>query len=330
MSYIFYTVQSILFCLWLFPNCVQAKSCKDQQKPVITLFHGLGNKAASFDSLKQGLEEAFPTASVVALASVEGRESIKLSIEQQAEAYFQELSGKVSGLSDRPMLLVGHSLGGLVAYAFYKLYGHLFKIKGLVTAATPWKGVAGARVDAEMLSQHLTDPVLEDLRMLSLSLGFDETHFQKQIGLNVQVNQEVCRSPAGRDLIEGSGFLGKVKAWLPHEQLPILAIGGGGSDFRDLLHKKKKHRFKALNSIYTFFVVGKPYGHHDMQVSLDSQHAVNLVSESKKNFRREFIKDAFHSTHVLGLPVPKSKAMLSHPRVLYKIKKFAKRIRMFK
>lgn len=318
----------MLLCLLLIPNVSQAKSSKNQHNPLIVLFHGLGNKAASFDTMKQGVEQAFPAASVVALTSVEGMQSINLSIEEQVEINFKELSDKVEHLGDRSMLLIGHSQGGLRAYAFLKQYEHLLNIKGLATLATPWEGVPGARVDATMLSQHLTHPILHDLHTLALTLGYPETHLEEQLMLNVQTNQAVCLCPGGKDLMEGSAFLCEVKKSLLDIEVPILAIGGRQSDFGSLLAKQGTHRFKALNNIYTFFVVGEghPNSHHDMQLPLYSQHALHIVPKRERNFKRVLIKDAFHSTHVLTMPVPESKAMLSHPRALHTVVKFAKSI----
>ncbi|CCM10554.1 exported protein of unknown function [Cardinium endosymbiont cEper1 of Encarsia pergandiella] len=325
MSYIFYRFQSVLFFLLFFPSFVQGKLEKSQSNTLILLFHGLGNRAASFNTMKKKLEQAFPTASVVALASTEGTKSISASIEEQTVINFEELSAKVKDLDQKSMILIGHSQGGLRAYSFLKKYGHL-NIKGLVALATPWEGIPGARVDSEMLSHHLTVPVLNDLRKLSVDLGYAETDLEKKLILNVQVNQAVCLCPGAKDLIEGSAFLSEVKQSLPNVPVPILAIGGGQTDFSALLTKRKRHRFKALNDMYTFFVVGKKHlnQYHDMQIPLYSQHALNMLPKSKYNFKRILIKDAFHSTHVLDLPVPKYKAMLEHPSVLHAVIQFAK------
>ncbi|WP_250237593.1 esterase/lipase family protein [Cardinium endosymbiont of Oedothorax gibbosus] len=318
----------MLLCLLLIPNPSQAASSKNQHNPLIVLFHGLGNSATSFDTMKQGLEQAFPAASVVALTSVEGMQSINLPIKEQAECSFKELSSKVEHLNKRSMLLIGHSQGGLRAYAFLKQYEALLNIKGLVTLAAPWEGAPGARVDATILSQHLTDPILHDLRMLSLALGYPKTGLEEQLMLNAEVNQTVCLCPGGKDLMEGSAFLCEVQKCLASEKVPILAVGGGQNDFRSLLTRKGTHRFKALNNIYTFFVVGEnhPNSRHDMQLPLYSQHALHIISKGKKNFKSVLIKDAFHSTHVWKIPVPKSKAILAHPLALHTVIKFTKSI----
>ncbi|AXI24327.1 cholesterol acyltransferase/Alpha/beta hydrolase family [Cardinium endosymbiont of Sogatella furcifera] len=329
MSYIFSIFRLISFCLLFAPGFVQAKSVKNQGELVV-LFHGLGNRAACFDTMKQALEQALPTASMVALTSMEGMQSIHLSIKEQAEASFKELASKVESLYDRSILLVGHSMGAQTAYAFFQANKDRLNIKGLVALGTPWEGVPGARVDAAMLAHHLNKPILDDLSTLSLSLGHPKTYLEEQLMANVQANQAVCLCPGGKDLMEDSDWLSEVKTSLRDETLDILAIGGGQSDFRALLNKKGAFRFKDLNNIYTFFVVGTKYpnltDHHDMQIPLYSQHALNIVPKVNKKFKRVLIKDAFHSTHVLGIPVPRNKAMLSHPHVLYSVIRFAKRV----
>ncbi len=328
MSYIFYAFKLVLLLLIGIPNLSQAKSSKMEQHPLIVLFHGLGNNAASFNTMKHQLVKSFSDDAVLSLMSTEGMNSINFSIKQQAEMNFKELSSNhLKDLSHRPMLLVGHSQGGLRAYAFMKQYEHCFNIKGLVTIDTPWEGAPGARVDTAMLMKGLKGPVLSDLRKLSLSLGYAKTTLEKQLMLSVAANQSVCLCPGGKDLIEHSPFLFQVGEWISNEKKPILAIGGGGGDFRALLPGKKTHKLEHLNKIYTFWVVGeKGLDKHDMQVPLYSQHAVHIAPKSMKNFQRVFIKDAFHSSHVWTVPVPKSKAVLAHPRVLNSIIKFAKSI----
>lgn len=328
MQYISYLFKSVVLFLSFFVSFSQANSSTYDSKPIIVLFHGLANHAASFNTLKKGLEQAFPTASVVALTSVEGSRSINLSIQEQVEASFKELANKVDHLGDRSILLIGHSQGGLRAYAFLKQYEHLLRVKGLVTLAAPWEGAPGARVDSKMLAQHLTDPVLNDLCRLSRSLGYPADTLTTQLMLQVQQNQNICCFPGGQDLMEGSAFLCQVKAWLYGEKVAILAIGGGQGDFRALLPKKDKYSFKTLNSMYTFLVVGQTSltTTHDMWIPLYSQHALNILPKGKKNFKRVLIKDAFHSTHVWAIPIPPSKAILTHPRVLNVIVKFAKKV----
>lgn len=296
---------------------------------LIVLFHGLCNNAASFKIIQNKLEETFPSASIVALSSVEGMQSLNLSIKEQAAACFQELKTKVADIANKSVLLTGHSQGGNRAYAFLKQYEHLLKVKGLVTLATPWEGAPGARVNEKMLSEHLTDDVLSDLRTLSTDLGYPANTLEKQLMLEIQRNQSICIFPGAKDLIAGSDFLCEVQKMLTNEKVSILSIGGGQNDFRSLIpNKSNKHSFKALNNMYSFFTVGEDHANknHDMWIPLYSQHALNILPQNKENFKKVFIKDVFHSAHVWSIiPVPQHKDMLSHPLVLDTIIKYIKK-----
>lgn len=310
------------------PNFVQAKEPKNKSNPLIILFHGLANHATSFSTMQEALSDAFPAASVVAVTSMEGMQSVNLSIKEQARETLKELASSVKDLENKPLLLIGHSQGGLRAYSFLTQFKALLDIKGLVTLAAPWEGAPGARVDLNMLRKHLTDAVLQDLRKLSLTFHYPDTKLEGQLKQQVQTNQYMCLLPGAKDLIQGSPFLKDVKESLPTQTIPILAIGGGQSDFGALVTKKKFHSFKALNNMYNFFVAGQTNcnTYHDMQLPLYSQHAHNIIATKKKTFQRIFIKDAFHSSHVLAIPVPKSKNILEHPRVLQAVIKFTKNI----
>ncbi|AWN81539.1 esterase/lipase family protein [Candidatus Cardinium hertigii] len=311
-------------CLgWFIPNYSHAKPMKHANKQLIVLLNGLCDKVSTFDTVKQKLEKAFPSASIIALTSTEGMLSVMLSIKEQAKAAFQELTDKVNDIQSKSIVLIGHSQGGLRAYALLKQYETLLNIKGLITLATPWEGAHGTKVDGSMLKQHLTKAVLNDLRMLALNLGYPSDMLINQLNITIQKNQELLFLPGAKDLKMDSLFLDEIKKTLLHEKVPIWAIGGIQNDFGALLPRKIKHRFIALNSMYTFFIVGQDAlntAYHDMKIPLASQHARNFVPQSKKNFKRIKIRNVFHSTHVWPkLNVPVGKYMLSHPDALRKI-----------
>ncbi len=322
----------IFLLLFVLPDLSQAKQNENanHNNQLIVLFHGLCNNAASFKTIQKQLEEKFPSAFVIALNSVEGMQTLNLSIKEQAAACFEELKTKVADVANKSILLIGHSQGGNRAYAFLKEYEHLLKVKGLITLATPWEGAPGARVNEEMLTIHLTDDVLNDLHTLSVSLGYSADTLEKQLMFEVQRNQSMCMFPGAKDLIAGSDFLCATQKMLINEKVPILSIGGGQNNFRSLLpNKSNKHSFKALNNMYSLFTVGKdhPNKNHDMWIPLYSQHALNIVPQNNKKFERVFIKGVFHSTHVWSIiPVPQHQAILSHPRVLDTIVKFIKKV----
>ncbi|ROT47396.1 esterase/lipase family protein [Candidatus Cardinium hertigii] len=318
----------IAIFLLLTTNFSQAKSDENKHNQLIVLFHGFANNVASLKTIQTKLEQAFPCATVVALANVEKMQSLNLSIQEQVEVSFKELNQKVADLGNKSIVFIGHSQGGVRAYALLKQYAHLLQVKGLVTLATPWEGSPGGRVNEKMLLEHLTDPVLNDLRMLSLSLGYPADTLTEQLKLEIKNHQSILHFPGAKDLLVDSTFLCEIKKTLPHTKVPILAIGGGQDDFRALVPKKIPHSFKALNSMYTWLIVGeaKCNRSHDMYIPLYSQLALNIVPKNKKNFKRIFIKDVFHSRKVWTIvTVPPYRNILSNPRVLHAIIKFTKK-----
>ena len=330
MKYIDRLAKAIVWCLFVVLSWCNAHASLHSPKQLILLFHGLASNAASFVTIQQGLEKAFPTATVIALSSAEGSKTVTLSIAEQVEACFKELSSKVKHIDHIPILLVGHSQGGLRAYLFLKQYQHLLNVKGLVALAAPWEGAPGARVDVNMLQQHVTDAVAADLRVLSLALGYPADALATQMMREIQVNQSMCSYPGVKDMMVGSPCLCKIRAYLVKEKVPILSIGGGQSNFKFLLSSHKiKYRFKALNDMYTLLTVGLHQRNlnHDMKIPLYSQHALNIIPHHTKIFKRIFIKDIFHSAHVWSIvAVPPHKSILEHPRVLRMMIKFTKNL----
>ncbi len=324
-------VKHFLCLVLLFPSPSQAQGHKhDHNKPLFVLFHGLCNNTASFTGLQSRLQKAFPAATVVALSCVEGMGSLTLSIEAQAQMCFQELIKKVEEAATKPIILIGHSQGGMRAYAFLKQYGSQLNIKGLISLATPWEGAPGARVDERMLSEHLTDAVEKDLQILSTHLGHPADALKERLVLEIRTNQMMCQYPGAQDLVIGSPLLSNVQQMLPKEPVAILAIAGGQSDFGALLAPKRvRHSFKDLNQLYAFFTTGhkcRVNTSHDMWIPCDSQLAKTIVIKRKKNFQRLLIKDACHSAQVWGMiPVPEQKNILTHPRVFETIAQFAKK-----
>lgn len=323
-------VKHFLLLMLLIPSCAQADEHKDEKEQLFVLFHGLCHNADSFQDLQRRLQKALPTATVLALSCVEGKGSLSFSIEEQAKMCFQELMEKVEHAAQKSIILIGHSQGGMRAYAFLKQYRSQLNVKGLVSLATPWEGAPGARVDEKMLSENLTDAVEADLQQLSTHLGHPTDALKTRLVLEIQNNQMMCQYPGAKDLIIGSPFLSNVQQMLPQEPVAILAIAGGQSDFGALFAPKGvSHSFEALNQLYAFFTTGNKRGvnaSHDMWIPCASQLAQTIVKKRKKNFQRLCIKDAFHSAQVWGIiPVPKQKNILTHPQVFKAITQFAKK-----
>ena len=321
--------QVFLFLLLGMSTTIHAKSNKEP-KHLFLLFHGLGNHAASFNTLKKGIEKEFPTASVIAFKSVEGIKSLQFSTQEQAEMNFKELQDKVPNLTNKSIILIGHSHGGIRAYTFLQKYQDQLHIKGLVALSTPWEGAPGTRVNQDLLTTQLTPEVLSDLRILSEQLGHPADKLEKQFILEVNNNQMICLLPGAKDMLDGSPLLSEIKQMLPQEETDMLFVAGGQSDWGALVPKPAKRlKLPALNKMYKFLAVGEGSPKddiHDMKVPRYSQHAKQILSRRKKNLQRVFVKDAFHDTHVLTvIPVPRHKDILSHPRTIKAVIRFAKK-----
>ncbi|WP_243518566.1 alpha/beta hydrolase [Candidatus Cardinium sp. cBcalN1] len=303
---------------------------QDKGNPVIALLHGLNSKSSCFNSLKENLEQAFPDALVVALTSVENHNTVVLSIKEQANSTFKELLEKIPDVCNRPILLIGHSQGGLRAYKMYDAYNDLLNVKGIITLATPWEGAPVTNADQALLSEYCQTPfVWRDIQKFSMdyekNIDFMNTTLQKII----KDYQKVSKCSGIIDLKPQSKFLCEVAEKLPKLLVPILAIGGAQSDFRVFLSKKSNYDFKNLRNVWTMFIVGEPYNRankaHDMVVPLYSQHADNIARENK-NFERFVVLDALHDEVLLLPPEKKFHNILEHPRAFEKIKEFAKRV----
>ncbi|MBX9890576.1 MAG: hypothetical protein K2X94_04865 [Amoebophilaceae bacterium] len=309
---------------------MQAASNKEP-KQLFLLFHGLGNHASSFNTLKKGIEKEFPTASVIAFKSVEGIKSLQFSTQEQVEMNFQELQEKVPNLTNKSIVLIGHSHGGIRAYTFLQKYQDQLHIKGLVALSTPWEGAPGTRVNQELLTTQLTPEVLSDLRILSEKLGHPVDKLENQFVLEINNNQMICLLPGAKDMLDGSPLLCEIKQTLPQEETDMLFVAGGQNDWGTLVPKPAKRlKLPALNKMYKFLAVGEGSPKddiHDMKVPRYSQHAKKILPKGKKNLQRVFIKDAFHDTHVLTIiPVPRHKEILAHPRTVKAVIRFAKKV----
>lgn len=299
---------------------------QENTKPLIVLFHGLGADAFSFDTLKKEFMQAFPHASVIALTSVaEGRTAL-LSIKEQGTQCFKELLHKIPRLRNRPILLVGHSQGGLRAYSMFDQYKDMLYVKGIITLATPWEGTPILNANQGLLSKYCTKPVLNDMCRLSSGMGKDPNWIEQWLRSMLEMLKVSLLNVGCSDLKPGSAFLTQVKNALPKEEVPILAVGGGQNDFKIFLTKKSNHDFKYLNNAWTKIIVGTTdlTHRHDMIVPLYSQHALNIMPETHKNFKRLFIQDALHDQLLAVSSIAKSKSILCHPDMVQGVIAFGK------
>lgn len=312
-------------------NACEVRS--DTSNPLIVLLHGLGADPYDFNTLKTKLEKAFPEATVAALTSMAPFLTFVLPITAQAELCFQELSKTIPDLNHRPILLIGHSQGGLRSWELYNQYRDKLQVKGIVTLATPWEGAPGLEVDEALVEPlyFFNDAVESDVQRLCQVLDKDVEAFRRHFKYYYDENQSARAMPGISDLMPSSEFLSKVKQALAHEIIPILAVGAGQGDFGALLDQDIQPPLKALNDMYATVIVGKRYHtkEHDMFVPLDSQHGLNVFPKEGKHIKRLFIKDASHNGLALNrypMSINKGKSILEHEEMFNQVITFAKDI----
>lgn len=297
---------------------------------LIVLFHGLGANASFLKILKDELTKTFPTASVVALNSVEEGKTGLLSIKEQGHASFKELKQRIPDLEHRPTLLIGHSQGGLRAYSMFDQYKDLLNIKGIVTLATPWEGAPILNANPALLLDYCTWPVAMDMQNFSISIGEDPDWLEEELISRLNNSMLLSAHIGCSDLKPESPFLNWVKQALPKETLPILAIGGGQSDFKTFLTQNSNYDFRYLNETWTKIIVGQgacTLQRHDMIVPLYSQLALHIIPEGEghSNFQRFLIQDAVHD-QLWPVPPNKKLNILCHAAMINEVISFGKDI----
>ena len=310
----------------------------DQQ--AIVLLHGLNKAASDVQIMKQRLEKAFPNATIIALESVNKNPnksslinpapSVALPIRKQAHLAYQEIKAKLG--KDKQLVLVGHSQGGLLAFAMAKIYGHKLNheeqicIKQLITIATPWKG---APVMQHLYNKRKTRAKLAQLTPI--------LHKIKQ-GLHKDITERSIRIPKIiRNLLQNFPFLYNylVSTLLHHKMLgiadlkptsdfiqnyvakglkdfniPIKAIAGVLVDFSHLFDPFPDHitkdELQQLNATYGTLIGGSPTCEHDMLLPVDTQHAIGITT---RDFECIKIVGTCHG-NTLGLPAKDGIALI--------------------
>ncbi|WP_243516867.1 MULTISPECIES: hypothetical protein [unclassified Candidatus Cardinium] len=129
------------------------------QPPIFFLAHGWNDTPDRFDSFQKKLLEKFPDSKVIPSSSVTQEATSSLSIEKQVEKCHKEFLEKISTIPDakqRPIILIGHSQGGLRVSALApKLQEAGYKVK-VVGINTPFEGIPLLRFkDKDSLSQYV-------------------------------------------------------------------------------------------------------------------------------------------------------------------------------
>ncbi|MGI2262159.1 esterase/lipase family protein [Candidatus Cardinium hertigii] len=319
---------------------------EDDTNPLIVLFHGLGGDVSSFKTLQEALENEFGKDSVVALDYITKEQTLLYSIKEQSNKCFGKLSKKEPNLKNRPTLLIGHSQGGLRAYRMFHEYKDILNVKGIITLATPWEGapvidtvkrlnqldtITGIKNEA-LYVRYFTPPVLNDMYRLSYSMGQPTNWIEQELVSRLEKFPALEVFVGCYDLKPGSTFLEWIQDKLPEEEVPILAIGGGLSDFKIFLPKESSYEssydFKDLNTAWGKIIVGEAdldlIDKHDMIVPLYSQLALHITN--KENFKRKVIEDALHGQLLNKFPIETSKSILCHPTMVKEVIQFGKDI----
>ncbi|MBX9890569.1 MAG: hypothetical protein K2X94_04830 [Amoebophilaceae bacterium] len=325
---------SILFCFSFSPITARP----DQQ--AIVLLHGLNKGSSDLKTMKQSLEKAFPYATIIALESVAKdpnksslitpAPSVALPIRKQAHLAYKEIKAKVG--KDKQLVLVGHSQGGLVAFAMAKTYGQTLNreqqicIKQLITIATPWKG---APVMQHLYNKRKTRATLETLTPIlhKIKQGLHKDITQRTIKIPKIIKSLLqnfpflydylvstllyCRMLGIADLKPTSDFIQNyVAKGLKDFNIPIKAMAGVLVDFSHMFDPFPAYITKAeleqLNATYGTLIGGSPTCEHDMLLPVDTQHAIGLLT---RDFECIKIVGTCHG-NTLGLPVKEGMAII--------------------
>ena len=108
-------------------------------RPPLLLIHGFACSRASWWWLRRRLEAAGWTVATISL------EPIYTSIENYVEPLAKRIDAVLAETGASQLILVGHSMGGLVARAYLRRFG-LQRVARLITLATPHAGSELARI----------------------------------------------------------------------------------------------------------------------------------------------------------------------------------------
>lgn len=121
--------------LWMGPDRLRPSV----ERPPLLLVHGYGCSRAAWWWLRQRLEARGWVVATINL------EPIYTDIEHYVEPLTQRIDEVLAATGAARLILVGHSMGGLVVRAYMRRYG-TEKIARIVTLGTPYGGSALARI----------------------------------------------------------------------------------------------------------------------------------------------------------------------------------------
>ncbi|MCG8340067.1 MAG: hypothetical protein MI674_02165 [Cytophagales bacterium] len=190
-------------------------------RKIIVMLPGLGHyDGDGFRTLAARLKEYHRGVEIIDIVV----ETFDLTIDEQARDVFLKLKQRGVEQEDK-IVLIGHSQGGLRAYALLRQYGKLLTIRGLVSIGVPWKGAPVINNHAKVVNI-LHTPAVRD-RIDSLNEALENCHNLKGVlakkcftnyqashslhhmieeGLNDYFNDDLA-SPGAKDMKPGSDFL---------------------------------------------------------------------------------------------------------------------------
>lgn len=319
-----------LFFGWGCNNSPNSSKDSTSQKPVIVLMHGLNSSPVVFADMKQALERAFPGVRVLLL---EEKETERKSISEQAERAYAQL--QEAGVdSKQPMIVAGHSLGGLVAYKMAIKYQEELKVEGVATVGTPWGG-ATAMKNTELLEALDRVSFSDETQLLAgvISLILEEAKKLKNL------------APGVADMHPDGKFIGEIRRALLNNDYPMLVIAGDQGDILESIYNKIltmsgltsvevpiRERIDYLPHILGGIFSGKRladmevapdnYEPHDLLLTVGSQRAEGIDA---KNLERVTVQGALH---ILVPPViPDASELinayeLKHPKIIEQVVEF--------
>jgi triacylglycerol lipase len=119
------------------------------ERPVLLLINGYGCSRAAWWWLRRRLEGSGWVVATISL------EPVYTSIENYVEPVSRRIDEVLAATGARQVILIGHSMGGLVARAYLRRYGAA-RVKRLLTLGTPHAGSELARMGIGENSRQMT------------------------------------------------------------------------------------------------------------------------------------------------------------------------------
>jgi pimeloyl-ACP methyl ester carboxylesterase len=312
---------------------------KKQAEKKIFLLNGLWQNVNMFDYTIQSLSKFFKEQGmVVEICTLQENLTSKHSITHQAIDTFEAIKSQVGNNPSCPIILVGHSQGGLRAAKICVLNeqaGSPLTIKALITLGSPWQGAPVAAISKKSLkTQVAQSPFKYVLKRLSYILPrtIQPTH---DVLLRAFFDYFPMDNPGVQDMVPQSPFLVSLASDMAalHDK-PVLAIAGSNDNIAKFLkHTPEKapepfatyFRYTGklpdavLNKFYAHVVAGSKHLKSDLVVPVSSQLGAQLSCP----FERYVVPDAVHDL-IPFIDIPSNLLIYNHPDAIEQVKAFTK------